>query len=140
MKELLEYRQLKSDIYKKEFQQCGKLIKQRNLGHFNIYLFSENKDHIKSLLIMQNDIQNYKRLIEDKNQQILSLDSTNKELLAKLEDMLSQTRNDIQNFSHKYNLPQLEKMTDDLKKSQEKIEKLEVSLYVHSFFRLYFYT
>lgn len=88
---------------------------------------------------MQNDIQNYKRLIEDKNQQILSLDSTNKELLAKLEDMLSQTRNDIQNFSHKYNLPQLEKMTDDLKKSQEKIEKLEVSLYVDSFFRLYFY-
>lgn len=76
---------------------------------------------------MQNDLQNYKRIIEDKNQQILSLNSTNKELLEKLEDMLSQTRNDIQNFSHKYNLPQLEKMTEDLRTYQEKIAELEVT-------------
>lgn len=76
---------------------------------------------------MQNDLQNYKRLIDDKNQQICSLNSTNKQLLEKVEDMLSQTRNDIQNFSHKYNLPQLEKMTEDLRKSHEKIAELEVS-------------
>lgn len=100
----------------------------------SICLFSENKDHITSLLIMQNDIQNYERHIDDKNQQILSLDSTNKELLAKLEDMLSQTRNDIQNFSHKYSLPQLQKMTEDLKKSHEKIEKLEVSIWSSELF------
>lgn len=76
---------------------------------------------------MQNDLQNYKRLIEDKNQQILTLNSTNKELLEKLEDMLSQTRNDIQNFSHKYNLPQLQKMTEDLRQSQDRIAELEAS-------------
>lgn len=76
---------------------------------------------------MQNELQNYEKLMEHKNQQIISLNSTNKELLEKLEQMLCQTRSDIQNISHKYNLPQLEKMTEDLQKSQEKIAQLEVS-------------
>ncbi|KAG5863202.1 hypothetical protein JTB14_014106 [Gonioctena quinquepunctata] len=110
IKELLEYRQLKNDVYKKEFQQC------------------ENKDHTKSLLLMQNDLQNYRRTIEDKNQQILVLNSTNRDLLEKMEEMLSQTRNDIEKFSHKYNLPQLEKMTEDLKEAEDKIKDLEEKL------------
>ncbi|CAG9817152.1 unnamed protein product [Phaedon cochleariae] len=110
IRELLEYRQLKGDVYKQEFQQC------------------DNKDHTKCLLIMQHDIQNYKRTIEDKNQQILTLNSTNRELVEKLEQMLSQTRNDIQNISHKYSLPQLEKMTEDMKKAEEKIKELQEKL------------
>nr|XP_023025665.1 uncharacterized protein PFB0765w-like [Leptinotarsa decemlineata] len=110
IKELLEYRQIKNDVYKKDFQQC------------------DNKDHTKSLLVMQTDLQNYRRTIEDKNQQILTLNSTNRNLLEKMEEMLSQTRNDIEKFSHKYNLPQLEKMTEDLKEAEKKIKELEEKL------------
>ncbi|KAJ8934718.1 hypothetical protein NQ318_004502 [Aromia moschata] len=101
VKELLEYRQLKCDVYKAEFQQC------------------ENKEHTKCLLVMQNDLQNYRRTIEDKNQQILTLNSTNRDLQEKIEEMLLQTRNDIQNLSHKYSLPQLEQMTLELKNAEE---------------------
>ncbi|XP_056637763.1 putative leucine-rich repeat-containing protein DDB_G0290503 [Diorhabda sublineata] len=110
MKELLEYRKLKSDSYQKEFKQC------------------DNEDHTKNLILMQNDLRNYKRMIEDKNQQILNLNSTNKDLLAKMEETLSQTRNDIKNFSSKYSLPQLEKMAEDLKASEYKIAYLEEKL------------
>lgn len=110
LKELLEYRKLKSDAYQKEFQQC------------------ENEDHTKNLLLMQNDLQNYRRIIEDKNQQILNLNSTNKDLLAKMEETLSQTRNDIQKFSAKYSLPQLDKMAQDLKTSERHITELQEKL------------
>ncbi|KAJ8913610.1 hypothetical protein NQ315_013432 [Exocentrus adspersus] len=95
---------------KKEFQQC------------------ENKEHTKSLIVMQNDIQNYRRIIEDKNQQILNLNFTNRDLQEKIEEMLLQTRNDIQNLSHKYSLPQLEQMTEELKNAEEKVKELQEKL------------
>ncbi|KAJ8984820.1 hypothetical protein NQ317_013019 [Molorchus minor] len=110
IKELLEYRQLKCDVYKQDFKQC------------------DNKEHTKSLLLMQNDLQNYRRIIEDKNQQILTLNSTNRELQEKIEEMLMQTRNEIQNLSHKYSLPQLEQMTRELKNAEEKVKELQEKL------------
>lgn len=110
MRELLEYRKLKSDCYQNEFKQC------------------DNEEHTKNLILMQNDLQNYRRIIEDKNQQILNLNCTNKDLLAKMEETLSQTRNDIKIFSDKYSLPQLEKMAEDLKNSQKHILHLEQKL------------
>ncbi|XP_018574443.1 spindle pole body component 110, partial [Anoplophora glabripennis] len=110
MKELVEYRQLKCDIYKMEFQQC------------------ENKEHTKSLIVMQNDLQNYRRTIDDRNQQILTLNSTNRDLQEKIEEMLLQTRNDIQNLSHKYSLPQLEQMTEELKNAEERVKELQEKL------------
>ncbi|XP_050303802.1 myosin-11-like [Anthonomus grandis grandis] len=100
MKELIEYRQLKTDIYKKDFQKCN------------------NQVHTKDLLVMQNELQNYRRTIEDKNQQILILNSNNKDLKEKIEEMLLQTRNDIQNISAKYNMPQLESMQRELEKAE----------------------
>lgn len=89
-------------------------------------LFLENKEHTKSLIVMQNDLQNYRRIIDDKNQQILTLNSTNRDLQEKIEEMLLQTRNDIQNLSHKYSLPQLEQMTEELKNAEERVKELQV--------------
>ncbi|CAG9773057.1 unnamed protein product [Ceutorhynchus assimilis] len=110
IKELLEYRQLKCDIYKKEFQKC------------------DNKNHTKELLIMQNDLQNYRRIIEDKKQQILSLNANNKDLKEKIEDMILQTRNEIQNMSSKYNMPQLDSMKKELEKSEKMVNILTKKL------------
>ncbi|CAG9856655.1 unnamed protein product [Phyllotreta striolata] len=112
LKELMEYRKLKTDSYRKEFQQC------------------DNADHSKNLILMQNDLRNYKQTIEDKNQQILQLNSTNKDLLTKLEETLSQTRNDIQTFSAKYSIPQLEKMTEELHRAGLRIQELEEQLQI----------
>ncbi|KAF7280414.1 hypothetical protein GWI33_006080 [Rhynchophorus ferrugineus] len=113
IKELLEYRQLKCDIYKKEFEKCN------------------NVSHTKDLLILQNDLQNYRRIIDDKNQQILTLNSNNKDLKEKIEEMLLQTRNEIQNISSKYSVPKLEIMSKELEKAEDTVkilsEKLEES-------------
>ncbi|KAJ8932781.1 hypothetical protein NQ314_014485 [Rhamnusium bicolor] len=46
--------------------------------------------------------------------------------------MLLQTRNDIQNLSHKYSLPQLEQMTEELKNAEEKVKELQKDLEVSS--------
>lgn len=82
---------------------------------------------------MQNDLQNYRRIIDDKNQQILTLNSTNRDLQEKIEEMLLQTRNDIQNLSHKYSLPQLEQMTEELKNAEARVKELQVRLYKYRF-------
>lgn len=96
-----------------------------------IYFFKDNQSHIKDLLLMQNELQNYRRIIEDKNQEILNLNANNRDLKEKIEEMLLQTRNEIQNISSKYNMPQLEIMRKELEKAEytESIlcKKLEVS-------------
>ncbi|XP_050512964.1 putative autophagy-related protein 11 isoform X4 [Diabrotica virgifera virgifera] len=110
VKELLEYRQLKADVFKKDFQQC------------------DNEDHTKSLIILQYEIQNYRTILEDKDQQIRNLHSINKDNLAKMEGKIFQNKNDINNLSNKYSIPQLDKMTEDLKTSYDQIAYLEEQL------------
>ncbi|KAL1512892.1 hypothetical protein ABEB36_002397 [Hypothenemus hampei] len=100
IKELIEYRQLKCDVWKKDFQKC------------------DNRSHTKDLLLMQNELQNYKTLIDDKNRQILLLTSNNTDLKEKIEEMLLQTRNEIQNISSKYNMPKLQLMSKELEKAE----------------------
>ncbi|XP_072376275.1 uncharacterized protein [Diabrotica undecimpunctata] len=114
IKELLEYRQLKADVFKKDFQQC------------------DNEDHTKSLIILQYEIQNYRKIIEDKDQQIRNLHSINKENLAKMEGKIFQNKNDINNLSNKYSIPKLDKMTEDLKASYDQIAYLEEQLKIKS--------
>ncbi|XP_050512952.1 putative autophagy-related protein 11 isoform X2 [Diabrotica virgifera virgifera] len=109
VKELLEYRQLKADVFKKDFQQY-------------------NEDHTKSLIILQYEIQNYRTILEDKDQQIRNLHSINKDNLAKMEGKIFQNKNDINNLSNKYSIPQLDKMTEDLKTSYDQIAYLEEQL------------
>ncbi|XP_030749914.1 putative leucine-rich repeat-containing protein DDB_G0290503 [Sitophilus oryzae] len=109
-KELLEYRQLKADIYNKDFQKC------------------DNSSHTKDLLILQNDLQNYRRIIDDKDQQILTLNLNNTDLKEKIEEMLLQTRNEIQNISFKYNVPKLEVMSKELEKAEDTVKELSEKL------------
>ncbi|XP_066157176.1 putative leucine-rich repeat-containing protein DDB_G0290503 [Euwallacea fornicatus] len=108
--DLIEYRQLKGEVSKKEFKNCN------------------NPSHTKDLLLLQNELKNYKTLIEDKNRQISSLHSNNKDLKEKIEEMLVQTRSEIQNISLKYNLPQLELMKQELEKSECNERRLQKKL------------
>ncbi|CAH2001744.1 unnamed protein product [Acanthoscelides obtectus] len=110
LNELLEYRQLKADALKKEIQECN------------------NQEHTKTLLLLRSELINNEKLLQDKDRQISALNSNNRELLEKMEAMISQTRNDIQNISYKYNIPQLEKMAEDFKKAELRIKELEESL------------
>nr|CAI5869358.1 unnamed protein product [Callosobruchus analis] len=110
VKELIEYRQLKNDALKKELQECN------------------NQEHTKTLLLFRNEINNNEKLLQDKDKQISTLNSNNRELLEKMEAMLSQTRHDIQNISYKYNIPQLEKMAEDFKTAELRIKELEDKL------------
>ncbi|KAH1005207.1 hypothetical protein HUJ04_006236 [Dendroctonus ponderosae] len=100
LKELAEYRQLKCDLLKKEFQAC------------------DNQSHTKDLILLQNDLHNYKRLLDDKTQQITILNLNNRDLKEKIEEMLLQTRTEIQNISSKYNMPQLEIMKKELERAE----------------------
>ncbi|VEN38732.1 unnamed protein product [Callosobruchus maculatus] len=110
VKELIEFRQLKNDALKKELQECN------------------NQEHTKILLLLRNEMNNNEKLLQDKDKQISALNSNNRELLEKMEAMISQTRNDIQNISYKYNIPQLEKMAEDFKNAELRIKELEEKL------------
>ncbi|XP_060528147.1 early endosome antigen 1-like [Cylas formicarius] len=110
LQELLTYRQLKCDMYKKEFEHCN------------------NSSHTRDFLLMQNDLQNYQRTIDDRDQQILNLNSMNKDLQEKIKNMIQQTRNEIQNFSHKYSMPQLTSMSEELTKATETNRELNKKL------------
>lgn len=67
---------------------------------------------------MQNDLHNYKKLLDDKTQQITMLNLNNRDLKEKIEEMLLQTRTEIQNISSKYNMPQLEIMKKELERAE----------------------
>ncbi|XP_066246315.1 putative leucine-rich repeat-containing protein DDB_G0290503 [Euwallacea similis] len=110
LRDLTEYRQLKGEVSKKEFKSCN------------------NPSHTKDLLLLQNELKNYKTLIEDKNRQISSLHSNNKDLKERIEEMLVQTRSEIQNISLKYNLPQLELMKQELEKTECNERRLQKKL------------
>lgn len=75
---------------------------------------------------MQSDLKHFQQMLDDKNQQIEALNTNNKELLWKMEEHISQSRTDLHNISHKYNIPQLEKMASDLQAAQEEIRDLKV--------------
>lgn len=108
--ELFEYRKLLKEIYNSEIKPCN------------------NLEHSESLIFMQRQLQSYQQAVEDRNQQILSLKLVNTELQEKIEEMIQQTRTEIQSLSQKYSLPQLETMSNELKNAQKSIAHLKQKL------------
>ncbi|XP_063919998.1 repetitive organellar protein-like isoform X2 [Zophobas morio] len=108
--ELFEYRQLLNKMYSCEVKLCN------------------NSEHEELIIFMQRQLQSYQQAIDDRNNQIMSLNMVNKELQEKIEEMLEQTRTDIQNISQKYSLPQLETMSNELKNAEEMINNLKQQL------------
>lgn len=69
-----------------------------------------------------------KETLTEKQQQVEQLTSINVELEEKIENMIKQTRSDLENLSNKYKLPQLETMNEELLNAEEKIKELEQKL------------
>lgn len=74
------------------------------------------------MLVLQNELRNYQRQLDEKTRQITELQQNNKDLKEKIEDMLIQTRTEIQNISSKYNMPQLEAMKQELENLTRELE------------------
>lgn len=83
---------------------------------------------MESLIIFQHELKNCRQTIADRDSEITRLHSITKELEGKIEEMLQKTRDDIQNLSHKYSIPQLEVMSNDLNNAERKIAELEAQL------------
>lgn len=73
-------------------------------------------------MVLQNELHNYQRQLDEKTRQITELHTNNRDLKEKIEDMLIQTRTDIQNISSKYNMPQLEAMKQELENLTKELE------------------
>ncbi|CAH0555287.1 unnamed protein product [Brassicogethes aeneus] len=110
LKELLEFRAIKTEICTKQYRKCDVI------------------EHVQDLLVMQNEIKNLTRTIDDREKQINNVTIVNHELQGKIEDMLLKTRTEIQNLSNKYNVPQLEIMSEELNKAQSKVLQLEFEI------------
>lgn len=85
-------------------------------------LLTDNQSHTRDLLVLQNELHNYQRQLDEKTRQITELHTNNRDLKEKIEDMLIQTRTDIQNISSKYNMPQLEAMKQELENLTKELE------------------
>lgn len=66
------------------------------------------------MLVLQNELRNCQRQLDEKTRQATELHTNNKDLKEKIEDMLIQTRTEIQNISVKYNMPQLAAMKEEI--------------------------
>ncbi|XP_044270748.1 intracellular protein transport protein USO1-like [Tribolium madens] len=110
LNELFEYRQILSKMYSCEVKPCS------------------DNEHEELIIFMQRQLQSYQQAVEDRNNQIMNLNLVNKELQEKIEEMIHQTRSDIQNLSQKYSLPQLETMSNELKNAEVTINSLRQQL------------
>ncbi|EFA00623.2 putative leucine-rich repeat-containing protein DDB_G0290503 [Tribolium castaneum] len=110
LSELFEYRQILSKMYSCEVKPCS------------------DSEHEELIIFMQRQLQSYQQAVEDRNNQIMNLNSVNKELQEKIEEMIQQTRSDIQSLSQKYSLPQLETMSNELKNAEVTINSLKQQL------------
>ncbi|CAH1366958.1 unnamed protein product [Tenebrio molitor] len=110
LNELFEYREILSNMYLCEVKPCS------------------NGEHEELIIFMQRQLQSYQQAVEDRNNQIMNLNMVNKELQEKIEEMIQQTRTDIQNLSQKYSLPKLETMSNELKNAEETISALKKEL------------
>ncbi|KAL3269544.1 hypothetical protein HHI36_008609 [Cryptolaemus montrouzieri] len=82
-------------------------------------------EHSEKISLIQNEMKNMRQTLIEKDEEISELTLVNKELEDKIENMIIQTRTDLENLSQKYKLPELETMNEELQNAEIKIKELQ---------------
>ncbi|XP_044755654.1 myosin-1-like [Coccinella septempunctata] len=116
----------KTRFYENDVKELLEYRKMKNLSFSNIQC--NQPEHSRILCVAEHEMRKLQDSLVEKQQEIDQLTSINVELEDKIENMIKQTRSDLQNLSNKYKLPELETMSEELLNAEEKIKELQQKL------------